>query len=245
MKRERAESISFIVTECMKTLALLLACAWLFFNSVAGLIILTPYAVFSVYRISRKNGVRMRERLIIQFKDTLSCLQTSLEAGESVEMAISSARKDMEIMHGDDSIMVQELVTMERRLGLSENIEEIFMDFAEKTSVREIENFADVFLVAKRSGGDIISLIKDANRNLYDKIELKREVDSVIAATVTECMVMKLMPVMILLYLRLFSGDFMSPLYATAFGRAAMIVVCILYFAFCEYIERLTAAAGR
>ena len=242
---ENGNNYVFIVSETVKSLLMLILSAWLFFNSPLGLVILAPYAVFSVYRIARKNGERQRDELIIQFKDALGSLQTSLEAGESIEAAIYSAKNDLLVMHGPDAFMVREFSNMERRLSLSENIEDIFMDFAEKTRVREIENFADVFLVAKRSGGDIIALIKDANRSLYDKIELRREIEGIIASTVTECMVMKYMPLAILLYLRLFSGSFMAPLYATAPGKLCMMLVCLLYFVFCEYIERLTAQAGR
>ena len=244
MVNEMISFPAYILTEALKSFFLYMLAAFLFFNSFLGLILMSPYVLFSVYRIARKAGERQRRLLISNFKDMLSCLLTALEAGYSVEKAMSSVRNDMSVMHGEKCFMVKELVKMEARLGIGENIEDIFRDFADRTRVKEIEYFADVFSVAKRSGGDIISLIRAANRDLYEKLVLRREIESIISSVVTQSTIMKLMPLLILLYMRLFSGSFLNPLYHTAMGRLAMMVVAILYFALAEYIERLTASAG-
>ena len=235
---------AYILIEAGKSLLLLIMAACLFFNSWFGLIVLSPYVVFSVYRIARKAGLRQRRLLIGNFKDMLSCMLTALEAGNSIERAMSSVKNDMAVMHGENCYMVRELCGMEGRINIGENIEDIFRDFAERTKVKEIEYFADVFSVAKRSGGDIISLIRAANRDLYEKLELRREIESIISSVVTQSTIMKLMPLLILLYMRLFSGSFLVPLYTTAIGRIVMFIVALLYFALAEYIDRLTASAG-
>ena len=244
MDNEMQSNAGYILIEAIKSLLLLIMAAFLFFNSYFGLILLSPYVLFLVYRIARKAGERQRRLLIRYFKDMLSCMLTALEAGYSVERSMASVRNDMSIMHGEKCYMVKEIVAMEARLDIGENIEDIFRDFAEKTRIKEIEYFADVFSVAKRSGGDIISLIRAANKDLYEKLELRREIESIISSIVTQSTIMKLMPLLILLYMRLFSGSFLDPLYRTAIGRLVMIVVAILYFVLAEYIERLTASAG-
>ena len=245
MKAGSSKTGLFVIAETVKTAAVILLCAWLFFDSVFGLLPLIPYAVFSVYKIARTTGDRQRNIVTEQFKDVLACMLTALEAGYSVEKSVGSAKADMTIMYGSDAYMVRELEKMERKLGLGENIEDIFEAFAGHTGIREIENFADVFVVAKRSGGDIIRLLRMANRDLYEKIELKREVESVIASVLTESAVMKLMPPAILLYMRVFSAQMISVLYESVPGRIIMCVVAALYFVFAEYTERLAVQAGR
>ncbi len=244
MDNETQPLALYILIEAIKSLLLLIMAAFLFFNSFWGLIILSPYVLFSVYRIARKAGERQRRLLIRYFKDMLSCLLTALEAGNSVETAIEPVKNDMTVMHGEKCYMVKELTAITARLNIGENIEDIFRDFAAKTRIKEIEYFADVFSVAKRSGGDIISLIRAANKDLYEKLELRRETWSIISSVVTQSTIMKLMPLLILLYMRLFSGNFLDPLYRTAIGKLCMMAVAFLYFALVDYIERLTASAG-
>lgn len=245
MSGENRGRILFVFTESLKSLLIYFLSAWLFFDSVYGLIPLLPYAVFSIYRVARKTGQRQRELVTVQFKDVLGCMLTALEAGYSAEKSVESARTDMAILHGNKAYMVKELEKMERRLGLGENLEDIFMEFASYTGIREIENFADVFVVAKRSGGDIISLIRSANRDLYEKIEMKREVEGVIASVVSESTVMKFMPLLIIFYMKVFSAPLISVLYETALGRIVMSLTALLYFCFAEYTERLVDGAGR
>lgn len=236
---------AFVATEIIKAAVMMMLAVWLFFDTIAGFIVLAPYALFSIYRIARKTGERQRKLLILQFRDVLGCLLTALEAGYSIEKAVGSAKNDMLLLHGSGAVMVKELSKMERRLSLSENIEEIISDFAESTGVAEIENFSDMFTVAKRSGGDIIALIHAANRDMYEKLELQRETESIIAAAVNESFIMKLMPLAILFYMRLGNGEFMSVLYTTLTGRLCMTIVAVLYFVFSEYIDRLVASVGR
>ena len=74
MDNETQPLALYILIEAIKSLLLLIMAAFLFFNSFWGLIILSPYVLFSVYRIARKAGERQRRLLIRYFKDMLSCL---------------------------------------------------------------------------------------------------------------------------------------------------------------------------
>ena len=79
---------------------------------------------------------------------------------------------------------------------------------------------------------------------MYEKIELEREIESIISANRTECLIMRLMPLGIILYFRLFSPSFLEPLYETSLGRMAMIVLAAVYFFMSEYVKRIVDKAG-
>jgi len=234
----------FVLKEIAKSCAVIALSSYLFFDSFFGVIPLLPYGVYSIYKISRKAGERQRQILITQFKDVLGALRSALEAGISFEQAIPVAREDIVVLYGPKSFMAKELSKMEAGLRLGKNVEEVVLDFAGETKVAEIENFADLFCAAKRTGGNIIKLTRAASRDLYEKVELKREIEGVIQSMVTESNVMKLMPLVILTYMRLCAGEFMKVLFVTALGKVTMCIIAVLYFVMVEYAERLVASAG-
>lgn len=244
MSREKISSVLFVLWELAKIVVLMITSAYLFFNSRLGLVIVAPYGVFKILKIKGLCHERMKKKFFFQFKDALGCLRTALEAGYSMEKAVSSARNDMEIMFGADACMTRELFQMEKKLQLGQTIEGVVEEFAMKTDVREIISFSDTLTAAKRSGGNIINLIREAGRNLYEKIELQREIDSIISANRTECMVMQIMPLGILFYFRVFSPSFLQPLYETFAGRLCMLIVAAIYFVMSEYSQRIVDKVG-
>lgn len=244
MHSEKWISVWFICGELLKIILMMIVGAILFFDSVLGVVIILPYGIYLSVRISNKYRKFTRKRYVFQFKDTLSCLLTALEAGYSIEQAIVNVRKDIQMIYGRDACMTVELQQMERKLELGQNVESIMAEFADKTEIKEIQTFADIFVVAKRSGGDVISLVRAAGRVMYEKIELEREIESIISANRTECLIMRLMPLGIILYFRFFSPSFLQPLYETSLGRAFMIVLAAVYFLMSEYVKRIVDKAG-
>lgn len=244
MHKERLCSLFYILFELFKVLFLILLSAYLFFDSAWGIVLILPYGAYLIYKIKGKYKEYLKIKYVLRFRDTLSCIQSALEAGYSVEKAMISAKKDMQIMYGSGAYMVTELEQMERKLELGRNIETVIEEFAYQTEVPEIINFSEIFTAAKRSGGDIISLVRAAVRLLCEKLEMRREVEGIISANRTECLIMKGMPPAILLYFRIFSPAFLEPLYETAVGRGAMIVLAGIYFLMSEYADILVSKVG-
>lgn len=234
----------FVCSELVKIILIALTVAYLFFDSLIGVVVTLPYLIYAIHKIKYKYHEYLKKRYVIQFRDFLSCAMTALEAGYSFERAIDSSYTDMALMHGKDAVMVKELAQIKRRLELGQTIEEVIGELAERTEITEILDFSDTFGVAKRSGGDILRLTRAANRDLYEKLETKREIDSIISANRSECTVMRFMPLGILLYFRVFSMEFLTPLYCTVAGRVVMILVAGIYFILWEYSGKIVESAG-
>jgi tight adherence protein B len=244
MHDKNLKAASYIFIEILKLMLLLLFMAYLFFDSVLGLIILSPYAIYSIIMITKRLKLRRKEILILEFRDMLRCIQASMEAGTSIEKSLDEIEDDLIIMHGEDSIIVAELRIMKRKLELGENIENILLSFAEEINVREIINFAGIFSQAKRAGGNLLKLIRATCEDLYTKEELKRQIDEILSANRTECLIMKLMPLIIIMYFRLFSSSFLNVLYQTSLGRLIMLGVAIVYIILLEVSEKIIERIG-
>ena len=88
----------------------------------------------------------------------------------------------MKQTYGEDAPIVIEYRRMAERLKNNEAIEVILKDFALRSGVEDIRDFSDVFSAAKRSGGDMGKIIRRASGNISEKMEVKREIDTLISS---------------------------------------------------------------
>lgn len=214
-----------------QALALCIMADYLFYKNIWVLFLMLPVPVFYL-KCQRKQLIReRRKKLNYQFKDALVSLSVAVQAGYSVESAVKACVRDLERLYGRGTDVVEEFRYIESQQRLSVPLEELFLDFGERSQIEDIENFASVFYTAKRTGGDMNRVIQKVTRMLGDKIDVKREIEATLAAKKSEQMIMSLMPVGIILYLQMTSPGFLSVLYGNPFGIAAMSICLVIYAA--------------
>lgn len=172
-----------------------------------------------------------KRRFERQFQDALQSLEAQLNVGYSMENAIKEVQRDLQIMYNRDTLIVKEFTYMVRQLNLNVTAETAWKDFAARIDLPEVNTFVTVFSLAKRSGGDSIMIIKNAVRQLGDKAEVKREIDTVIAAKKLEFRVMSMIPFGIIAYMRFSFPEFMSGLYGNLPGACFMSICLVAYIA--------------
>lgn len=218
-----------------------LATAYLFFRSWWSLPILLPYFFFGLFQAKKEQMQKEKELFAAQFRDGLQCLLASLEAGYSIENSFVNAAEDLLVMFRQEAPIVRSFRQICRQLGNGANVEELVFEMGEKSGVEEVRNFAGIFVTAKRTGGDLLGVIRSVNASLYQKQEVQREIASVLLAKQLEVKIMKLMPYGILLYFQVFSPSFLTPLYAGVFGRTVMLLVFMLYCGCCFWADKMAA----
>ena len=179
-------------------------------------------------RQAEEKGKRRFER---QFQDALQSLEAQLNVGYSMENAIKEVQRDLQIMYDRHTLIVREFTYMVRQLNLNVTAEAAWKDFAARVALPEVDTFVTVFSLAKRSGGDSILIIKNAVRQLGDKAEVKREIDTVITAKKMEFQIMSVIPLGIIGYMRLSFPEFMAGLYGNLPGAAFMSICLGAYIA--------------
>ncbi len=210
--------------------------AYLFFYQWWSLIFLIPFYIYRSYReISNQKRIRQK-KIEEQFRDGLQCLLAALEAGYSMENSIFQAAKDLRTMFGEKEPIVQEFRWMENKLQSGSMADELLLEFGERSGIEDVQNFAGVYAIAKRSGGDVTKVIRSVTDVLYQKHEVMREIQTVLLAKQMEVTVMKVMPYAILLYFQLFSPGFLEPLYQ-GFGNFIMAIIFLLYRFCCKTAE--------
>lgn len=193
--------------------------------------VLLPLGITYYNRLIKQVEDKGKRRFERQFQDALQSLEAQLNVGYSMENAIKEVQRDLQIMYEKKTLIVREFTYMARQLNLNVTAEIAWKDFAARIALPEVDTFVTVFSLAKRSGGDSIMIIKNAVRQLGDKAEVKREIDTVIAAKKLEFRVMSMIPFGIIAYMRLTFPEFMSGLYGNLPGVIFMSICLAAYIA--------------
>ena len=209
---------------------LIFAIGYMCYHSV---ILSAILAVFSVKwpKMRVKQIIKKRHKeLALQFKDMLYSLSSSLSAGKSVETGLKECLQDLRIMYPDeDAYIIREISYIVRGVEMNETIEDMFAQFSERAHNEDIENFVDIFRTCKRTGGDMVQVIKTTSQTIGEKIEIKQEIDTMISGKKFEFKALMIMPVFLILLLSVSSADYMAPVFETAIGHIVMTVAIFLF----------------
>ncbi len=197
----------------------------------------SPYVGFYIKERLKEKEVEEKRHLVSQFADAMTAVSFSLNVGYSVENAFREALKELVPLYGADSRIVREFKGVVRRIDNNENVEDVLCDFAKKCDVEDISYFAEVFKYAKRSGGDLMAIIKNTAVTIRQKLEVEQEIQTVISGKRMEQRVMSMIPFGMIVYLRMTSPDMMDSLYGNVIGIVVM-TVCLALYVISYYMAR-------
>lgn len=192
--------------------------------SIAGCILYLGYQ-------RRQLAARQRWSLMLEFKDAMDSFVSALVAGYSMENAVTEAYRDLKLMYDSETMMLQELGEIRKRLTLHESLDKLLLDLGRRSAVEDIITFAQIYSTARRSGGNLIKVMKRTVDNISEKVEIQRDIQTAVAGKKMEAGCMMVIPLLIILYLQLFSPDFLNPLYHGLTGRMFMTAALLVYVA--------------
>lgn len=217
--------------------------SWLFYDLEPVSILLIPVIPFFIAGFENKRKADLKEKLDIQFKDALQLLRNSLDAGYSPEHSLKDTAKGLESLYGKKAEITVEFEKMAGKLSTGATMEQAFTEFAETAGVDRIKEFAGLFRILKRTGGNLNKVIRSTVSGLNDSINLRRDLNVVIAAKKGEFTIMSAIPYGILLYLKMLAPEMSAPLYHSSFGITFMtgiLVGCALCFCYGRFVIKRT-----
>ncbi|WP_098748703.1 type II secretion system F family protein [Paenibacillus sp. EZ-K15] len=158
---------------------------------------------------------RRRKTLNLHFKQALYSLSSSLSAGRSVENGFRDAVQDLLLLDpGGHSDLIFELKVIVSRMEYGEPIEVALQDFARRAGMEDIANFADVFSTCKRTGGDLVEVVRRTSSVIGEKLDIQQEISVMIAQKRFESKALLAAPFLLLLFMNLTSPDYMETMYS-------------------------------
>lgn len=210
---------------CFVGMAVLFLVGYVFYRN---LIFSAFLALFGLKypKMRREQIIRSRKnKLTLQFKDMLYSLSSAVGAGNSVERALFVTLGDMKQQYNDpNAFIIKELELMTSRLSMNRTVEEVIGDFAGRSHIEDIGTFANIFGIAKRTGGNLIEIIRNTTQIIADKIETKTEIDTMVASQKMEQKVLTVLPIGLVFFMTKSAGDFMEPIFTTLTGRVVASV---------------------
>lgn len=208
---------------------------YIFYHNIMLAFVVTPFSLLYPKIKNREIIDKRKNELNIQFKDMLYSLSSSMSAGRALEPSFKEVLKDLQIIYpSEGTYIIEEVEHIVKNLEMNERVEEILLDFAQRSHLEDIKNFVDVLQSCRKAGGNLVEVVRTTTAVINDKIEIKNEIDTMIAEKKFEQKLMSLAPVAMVLMLTVAAEDYMSKMFTTMQGNiamtVAMITVAITYF---------------
>lgn len=218
--------------------------AHFFYRSFLAVIPLSAIGALLFFKIAADRGKKQQEELAGQFRECILAVATSLQAGYSVENAFVECRQDMAFLYGENGHVVTEMDILRRGLNINISLEELLQDMAKRSGCEEISQFAQIFSIAKRNGGNMAEIIQSSADQIGRQIELKREIQALLGGKRMEMGIMRAMPFGILLYVDVGTPGYFDSLYHNLTGAVIMTLCLLVYLAAYLLGERIMKGLG-
>lgn len=223
----------------LQGVGILLAVSYLFYGTWICVILFSPYLIRYIRSWEKQTIKKKQAAFRLQFKEAIQSISAGLNVGYSVENAMREASRDLRGMYRKDERILQELSYMIRQIQMNMTAELALQEFATRTGDEDVQTFVTVFNIAKRSGGDTMEMIRNAVRQMGEKIDVEREIQTMISAKKTELRIMTIIPFAMIAYLRLSFPELIRVLYGNVAGILIMSVCLLIYLLSYEMGKRI------
>lgn len=196
--------------------------AYAFYRSWAVFLLFLPVGL--AYPLIHKKELEKARlfQLGQQFKEGILILSANLSAGYSIENALGNSSRELDMLYGPEGMIGHEFAGMVKQIKMNRPVEQVFFEFADRSGLEDVQNFAQVFKAAKRSGGDLVAIIDHTAGVIRDKAQVREEIANMTASKKLEQKVMNMIPFGLIIYIDRASPGFFEMMYRTGVGRILM-----------------------
>lgn len=207
-------------------------------------IILTPLTYWFLKKIIiNLNEKKDKKKFKNEFKDFLYALSGSFSTGRHLVEALQEVNVSLSKMYGKDSQIMVELNTILLQLKLTGYDEiKVLENFKQRKPIEDVIDFVEMYKSCRDTGGDFAGVLSKGASMIAEKITIDREIEAITYQKKIEGRVIGTMPVVLLIFLNIFSPDYISPLYSGLSGRMIMtfaLVLTVFAFAMIEMITNI------
>lgn len=214
-----------------EAILLIAVIGYFFYRSVWACVILSPISVLFLREKKKELAKKRRQELNMQFKDAVLSVSANQRAGYSVENAFREAYSDMAMLYGCESYICKEIRHIAKGLDNNITLERLLYNLGARSHVPDIMQFADVFMIAKRSGGNMTDILSETADTIEQKLAVDKEIQVLVSAKKMEQKIMNMVPFFIIIYIGLTSKGFFDVLYHNLTGIIIMTACLIVYMA--------------
>lgn len=171
---------------------------------------------------------KRRKNLRDQFRNMLEGLVTSLGAGNNVPDSFAAVYEDLKIQYDSDAYIVKELEIILEGIRHNVPVEDIIMDFGDRSGIDDIKTFANVFNISYRKGGNIKDVIRNTHSIISEKIEIAEDIETTVTSGKMDQKIMLVMPIALISIIKFMSPEFAAN-FATPAGIASITIAVVCF----------------
>ncbi|RDU25072.1 type II secretion system F family protein [Anaerosacchariphilus polymeriproducens] len=215
----------------LQALSIIITICYLFYSSILIYPLFLPF-IFWFLKEKKRTLVKKRKQVFcLQFRDGIYAVSGALCVGYSIENAWKEAYEDMIKLYGAEEMVTYEFRLINHQINMNIPIEDIIDDLGKRTQLEDIISFSDIFHVSKKTGGDMVQIIKSTAEVIADKAEIEKDIQTILAGKQLEFKAMFGIPFIIILFIKLTTHDYFAPVYGNVLGIVVMTVCLGLYAA--------------
>jgi tight adherence protein B len=218
-----------IIIYCLAAATFIFCLSYVFYRNYFLSLLLCFFSPLYLKIRKRELILKRKNEITLQFREFLSSLSSSLNAGKSIENSLFEAYKDLQIIYPDKNTNIRiEVHKMIIKIRMNYDFSEVFSSFSVRSGVDDIQSFSEVISICRKSGGNIIEVIKNSANIINDKLEIQNDIDVLLSKCKFEAKILNIVPPALVLMLSITSWDYMEPVFTTLYGRLAVTAAIFL-----------------
>ncbi|MGO1440107.1 MAG: type II secretion system F family protein [Brevibacterium yomogidense] len=177
---------------------------------------------------------RQREQIIAQLPEFARILASTTGAGLSVQTALAIAGDELADPAG------REIAHMSRELDLGTPLDAAFERLQERIPGRDLSVLVSTLVISHRSGGSLITALRDLSFTLEERKETAREVRTLVAESSYTGYMVAGMGIVLLCLLMFMNDQVLHNMTSTIVGQIALVIAGVGYAVGIVLINRMT-----
>jgi tight adherence protein B len=191
-------------------------------------------AVLSIRGYLRRERARRLEAFISQMPELARVLANATNAGLSIPTAIGVAAGELDEPAGS------EMQRVAARFGFGAGLDHALAELSDRLPSREVAVLTSTLLVSARSGGSLVSALRDIAETLDQRKETRREVRTTLAQALATGYIVIGLGGLILVALNLLYPGVVEKMTTQLLGQAALVAAGMLFGGGLLVIRKMT-----
>jgi tight adherence protein B len=200
--------------------------------------ILFPFGFYGGYLLIRgylrREREKRKEEFISQMPELARTLSNASSAGLSIRTAVAMAADELA------EPARSELRTVSDEINLGVSLDTALSDMEDRLPSRELGILVSALVVSSRSGGALVSALRDISETLETRKEVRREIRTTYAQTVATAYAVLAVGTMSLFLLEAIHGGTVDAMLRNPVGQASLVFAALVYSGSIWAVRRMT-----
>lgn len=170
-----------------------------------------------------------RERMLLEFQDFIYLLDGSLKSGKSFDNALNEVKFNLYSMYGEDTLLSKELdkIIYWNKIGI--NYGKGFVLLEDEYQIGFFKEFGNIIGITRNKGGNLKEVLENTNNILCERLEVEREIKTLLAKQRIEVLILRVIPFIMLLAFRFLYPEMIIFLTTNIIGIITFLGVGLLF----------------